>query len=63
MQPYNFIGKRIPKQDAPDKIMGRAAFINEITLPGMLYGKIKRSDHAHAIIKNIDISKAERLPG
>ncbi|RLB69915.1 MAG: xanthine dehydrogenase family protein molybdopterin-binding subunit [Deltaproteobacteria bacterium] len=62
-QTYNFIGKRVPKQDAPDKLMGRAVFINDVTLPGMLYGKIKRSEYAHAVIKHIDTSRAERLPG
>jgi xanthine dehydrogenase molybdenum-binding subunit len=59
----SFIGRRIPKQDAPEKISGRAAYINDLTLPNMLYGKIKRSAHAHARILNIDVSKAARLPG
>ena len=59
----SFIGRRIPKQDAPEKISGRAAYINDLTLPNMLYGKIKRSEHAHARILNIDVSKAARLPG
>ena len=38
-------------------------YIHDITLPGMLYGKIKFSDHAHARIKHIDTSRAEKLPG
>ena len=63
MRSDSFIGKRIPKQDAPEKLSGKAAYINEITLPNMLHGKIKRSAHAHAIIKHVDISKAVRLPG
>ena len=62
-QKNNFIGKRITKMDAPEKISGQATYINDIVLPNMLYGKIKRSEHAHAIIKNIDVSKAEKLPG
>jgi xanthine dehydrogenase molybdenum-binding subunit len=63
MQQNNFIGKRLAKIDAPEKISGQAAYINDISVPNMLHGKIKRSEHAHAIIKNIDVSKAEKLPG
>ena len=63
MRKNNFIGKRLAKMDAPEKINGQAAYINDITVPNMLYGKIKRSEHAHAIIKNIDISQASKLPG
>jgi len=60
---FQFIGKRIPKLDAPEKLAGLSEYIQDISLPGMLYGKIKRSEFAHAIIKNIDISKALKLPG
>jgi CO/xanthine dehydrogenase Mo-binding subunit len=38
-------------------------YIHDMTRPGMLYGKIKFSDHAHAKIKHIDTSRAEKLPG
>jgi CO/xanthine dehydrogenase Mo-binding subunit len=63
MSNFSFIGKRIPKLDAPEKLSGGAKYIHDINLPGMLYGKIKRSEYAHAKIKHIDISKAEKLPG
>ncbi len=63
MQQKNFIGKRLAKMDAPEKISGKASYINDLSVPNMLFGKIKRSQHAHAIIKNIDISRAEKLPG
>ena len=42
---------------------GRAKFAADMFLPGMLVGKILRSPHAHANIKSIDISAAEKLPG
>ena len=57
------IGKRIPKPDAPDKAIGRTRYINDMVLPRMLIGKIKRTDRVHALIKRIDTSKAEKLPG
>lgn len=49
--------------DAEDKVTGRAIFTDDIFLPGMLYGKIKRSPYAHAKILRINTSKAEALPG
>jgi xanthine dehydrogenase molybdenum-binding subunit len=60
---FRYIGKEALRPDAPDKAAGKALYIHDLQLPGMLYGKIKFSDHPHARIKNIDISKAERLSG
>jgi len=60
---FRYIGKEAPRPDAPDKAAGKAHYIHDLQLPGMLYGKIKFSDHPHARIKNIDISKAKRLNG
>jgi len=57
------IGKRQPRLDGPQKVSGRSLFTDDIRLPGMLYGKILRSRHAHARILNIDASKALALPG
>ena len=57
-----FVGKSYPRLDV-DKVTGRAAYINDIKLPRMLYGKILYSSRPHAKIKHIDTSKAERLPG
>ncbi len=42
---------------------GSARFLNDIKFPDMLYGKVLRSPHPHAIIKKIDKSRALRLPG
>ena len=57
------IGKRVPKLDAVDKATGRAQYIQDVKLPGMLYGKILYSKYPHAKIINIDTSKAEKLNG
>ena len=46
-----------------DKVTGRANFGADMSLPGMLWAKIKRSPHAHARILRIDGSKALALPG
>jgi xanthine dehydrogenase molybdenum-binding subunit len=63
MTNFSFIGKRIPKMDAPEKLTGETVYIQDLKVPKMLYGKIKRSEYPHAIIKSIDTSKAEKLPG
>jgi 4-hydroxybenzoyl-CoA reductase subunit alpha len=63
MNDYGVINKRAPRLDAPDKASGRAKYIDDMTLPGMLYGALLQSPVAHARIKTIDASKARRLPG
>ena len=61
-QKYNVVGTRPIRQDGFDKVMGKARFGADITLPGMVHGKVLRSPHAHAVIKSIDTSKAEAHP-
>ncbi len=63
MQELHAVGKRIPKIDAVDKATGRVQYIQDLKLPGMLYGKILYSKYPHARIVKIDTSKAEQLPG
>ena len=63
MQEFSKVGKRIPKIDAIDKATGRARYIQDMKLPGMLYGKILYSKYAHANIVKIDTTKAKALPG
>ena len=57
------VGTNPIKPDGVDKVTGRAKFGADTNLPGMLVGKVLRSPHAHAIIKSIDTSEAEKLPG
>jgi 4-hydroxybenzoyl-CoA reductase subunit alpha len=49
--------------DAPEKVTGAGKYTDDMTLPGMLVGKILHSPLAHARIRSIDTSEAERLPG
>lgn len=63
MSQGHFIGVDTVRPDAPDKVSGRTQYIHDITMPGMLWGAIRFSDHAHARIKHVDTSAAERLPG
>jgi xanthine dehydrogenase molybdenum-binding subunit len=57
------VGRESARPDAAAKAAGKALYIHDIDRPGMLFGKIKFSDHAHARIRHIDTSRAERLPG
>ena len=57
------VGTSPVKHDGPDKVTGRAKFGADVHLPGMLIGKILRSPHPHAVLKSIDTSKAEAVPG
>ena len=57
------VGTRPPRPDGVDKVTGRAKFGADLYVPGMLIGKVLRSPHPHALIKSIDTSKAEALPG
>ncbi len=63
LKELSIVGKRIPKLDAAQKAMGRAEYIQDIKLPGMVYGKILYSKYAHANIVKIDTTRAKALPG
>src|SRR5438874_3312929 len=57
------VGTRPIRPDGVDKVTGRANFGADMVMPGMLWGKVKRSPHAHARIVSINADKALRLPG
>ena len=57
------VGTRPVRPDGVDKVIGRANFGADMVMPGMLWGRVKRSPHAHARIKSIDASRALKLPG
>jgi len=60
---YSAIGKSPIRRDAADKRRDGLFYTADMTLPGMLYGKVLRSPHAYAKIKVLDITKAQALPG
>lgn len=59
----HMIGKSIEKPDARDKVTGQALYPGDINLPGQAYMKVLFAERPHAIIQDIDISKAVKLPG
>jgi xanthine dehydrogenase YagR molybdenum-binding subunit len=57
------IGARVSRIDGPQKVSGRAKYSYDINRPGMLWAKIVRCPHAHAKVKSIDTSAAEKMTG
>ena len=57
------VGTRPVRPDGVPKVTGLARYGADFALPGMLWGDILRSPHAHARIRGIDTSKARALPG
>src|SRR3989441_9395378 len=62
MSAYSIIGRPLPMTDSPAKVSGLGRYADDISVPGMLVGKILHSPVPHARIKKIDSSKAEGLP-
>ena len=60
---YRVIGTRPLRPEDMDKVTGRTQFAGDYYLPGMLYGAVLRSPHAHARIRSIDTRAAENMPG
>jgi xanthine dehydrogenase molybdenum-binding subunit len=60
---FKVVGTRPIRHDGFEKVTGRALYGADYSLPGMLYGKVLRSPHAHARIKSINIEKALKHPG
>src|SRR2546428_1632441 len=57
------LGEPYKRKEDARFIRGQGNYVDDVQLPGMLYGDIVRSPYAHALIKNIDISRAMEVPG
>lgn len=60
---YTCVGQSVPKVDALDKVLGRAIYSEDISFPGMLYGRVLRAGVPHALIEDIDTSPASAMDG
>ena len=60
---FDVVGTRPIRHDGTDKVTGRAQYGADVHLPGLLYGAMLRSPHAHARVKSIDASAALAIPG
>ncbi len=58
------VGKSVPRIDMYDKVTGSATFADDMQFgPGLYFGRLLRSPHAHALIKRVDVAKAMEMPG
>src|SRR3989449_10817967 len=62
MAPLSIIGKPLPMTDSPAKVTGFGKYADDLSVPGMLVGKILHSPHAHARIRSIHAAKALAMP-
>jgi CO/xanthine dehydrogenase Mo-binding subunit len=60
---FRWVGTRPVRPDGVDKVTGRARYGADLALPGMLWGRVLRSPHAHARILAIDASRALAMQG
>jgi aerobic carbon-monoxide dehydrogenase large subunit len=57
------IGQSVPRFEDPRLVTGGGRYVGDMVLPGMAFGHVLRSPHAHARIRAIDTSKAKAAPG
>lgn len=57
------VGQRMMRVDAYERVSGSAQYTYDVQLPGLLYAAVLRCPHAHAIVKSVDVSAAEKMPG
>ena len=58
-----WVGRAMPRVEDPRFLAGRATYVDDVVLPGMLHVAMLRSPHAHARIVRIDVTDAARHPG
>ncbi len=57
------VGKPLPRIDAYERVSGTAVYAIDVDFPDLLHTVVVRCPHAHARVKKVDVSKAEKMPG
>jgi len=60
---YGIIGHSIPRLDIPAKLTGGAAYVQDMRLPGMLFGRVLRPPSYDAELLEVDLAPIDRMPG
>ncbi|MEM4001581.1 MAG: xanthine dehydrogenase family protein molybdopterin-binding subunit [Saccharolobus sp.] len=60
---FQYIGADLLRADVFPKVTGELKYVNDLSFPFMLYGKILRSPVPHAIIKKVDVTEALKING
>jgi CO/xanthine dehydrogenase Mo-binding subunit len=56
------VGRRVPRPDTLPQVLGQLKYIDDLSFPGMLHAKVLRSQHPHARILSVDVSRAAAMP-
>ena len=62
-KPSGYIGQPLVRKEDPELLTGRSRYVDDITVPGMLWVHVVRSPFAHARINGVDVSKALAMEG
>src|SRR5947207_6285457 len=57
------VGSRVAPCEGPLRVTGQLKYAIDHVVPGMLHARVLRSTAAHAVLQQLDVSAAERLPG
>jgi len=60
---FRVVGRSVRRLDVVEKVTGRARYVTDMELPGMLHAKLLRSPHAHARIRRVNVEAARGCPG
>src|SRR4051794_15371903 len=60
---YQWVGKSVPRRDVPKKFTGGAAYVQDVRLPGMLFGRVVRPPSPGATLLKVDMAAVKRMPG
>jgi xanthine dehydrogenase molybdenum-binding subunit len=63
LAPLQTIGTVQARPDAVEKVTGEAKFTDDLSFEGMLHARVKRAGVPHAIVKRVDVERAQALPG
>jgi len=58
-----YVGQAMKRKEDPRLVSGTSTYVDDVVLPGMLHMAVARSIHAHARIKRVDTSSAQKLNG
>jgi CO/xanthine dehydrogenase Mo-binding subunit len=60
---YKWVGKSVPRRDIPKKFTGGAAYVQDVRLPGMLFGRVVRPPSPGASLTSVNLASVGRMPG
>src|SRR3954468_10597756 len=60
---HQWVGKSVPRRDIPKKFTGGAAYVQDVRLPGMLFGRVVRPPSPGATLVSLNQKETEKMPG